>query len=90
MNKIFVNLIETKTSYDNFYTLLRDNNYQNILDKILPLQYLIKKIENMNWIHIIKEKEIDIDSRSNSSYNTPENPFWFVLFLREIVKLPYE
>ena len=47
MNKIFINLIETKTHFDSFSSMLKENNYKNILNKIIPLDYIVRKIETL-------------------------------------------
>jgi len=83
-----INLVETKTSYESFYSLLAKHNFENIYEKIIPLEYIIRKIEKLNWNFIIKQKDIDFEQKSNALYNTVDNPFWFIDYLREIVKLP--
>jgi hypothetical protein len=49
---------------------------------------LVRKIEKLNWLFIVKEKDIDFEHKSNALYNIQDNPFWFIEYLREVVKLP--
>lgn len=88
LNKIFVTLVETKTPFESFFTLVKENGYNNTIDRVIPLDFLIKKIENINWNILVKEKEIDYEQKSNGRYDTIDNPFWFAQFLRDVVKLP--
>jgi hypothetical protein len=88
MNKIFVNYVANKTQYESFFTMLRENNYKNPIDSVIPLSYLISRIEGLNWSLILKEKSVDFEKNINTSYDVPENPFWFVKFLKEVVNLP--
>jgi hypothetical protein len=87
-NKIFINLIETKTRYESFYSMLRENNFENVLNVVIPMQYLIVKIESMNWNLILKEKDIDFEQKSMLPFDAADNPFWFPQYLKECVQLP--
>jgi len=88
MNKIFIILLESNTNYDSFSSMLKENNYKNVLNEIVPLNYLINKIEKLNWVYLIKEKNPDFEKLSVSRYDFPENIFWFVIYLRDVVKIP--
>ena len=68
--------------------MIKENNYTNPISNLLPLEYIIKKIENLDWIYILKEKQIDFQQKTNSKYDEIDNPFWFPLFLKDEVKLP--
>jgi hypothetical protein len=87
LNKLFITYVQNKTPYDSYYSILKDN-FNKDLKLMFPLDYLIKTIENINWKYIVKEKKIDFESKSVGRYDTIENPFWFVVFLKDIVNLP--
>lgn len=88
MNKIFINYVPNKTQYESFFNMLRENNYKNPIESVVPLTYLISRIENLNWLLIFKEKSVDFEKNINTSYDEPENPFWFIKFLKEVVNIP--
>jgi hypothetical protein len=89
MNKIFFTLVQSKTNYESFTTMLKDNNYINILNQIIPLDYLIRRIEKLNWKYLMKEKkDLDFEKHSLDKYDATDNFFWLVSYLRDVVKIP--
>jgi hypothetical protein len=89
---IFITLVEGKTKYESFYSMLRENGYKNLLEKFIPLEMIIENIEKLNIECIFDNKIFDMGDnyilRAALPYNGNYNIFWFICFLKEKVNLP--
>jgi hypothetical protein len=55
---------------------------------VVPLNYIVSKVEHLNWLFILKEKTVDFEKISNAPIEAQDNSFWFINFLRNVVNLP--
>jgi len=81
--------IQNHTEFHNFYDAYRHSNQDHSIKEIIPLDFIISTIENFNWQKIYTQKEINLESFSNESFdNKINNPFWFIMFLNEKANVP--
>ena len=90
--RIFNNLIKEKTQYQNFYNMLQNNGMKNKYRDIIPLEFIIAIMESMNRRIIFNDSKFaegdNYLMKIKQSFKQPENPFWFIIFLREQIYLP--
>ena len=91
-DKIFNTLIKEKTQYQNFYNMLQNNGMKNKYRDIIPLEFIISIIESMNRRIIFNDdKFINGDNylmKIRQNFQQSENPFWFILYLKDQIFLP--
>ena len=91
-NRVFNILIKEKTQYQNFYDMLLNNGMKNKYRDIIPLEFIISIIESMNRKIIFNSDEFingDIYlMKIKQSFDQAQNPFWFILYLKQQVYLP--
>ena len=93
-NRIFNILIKEKTQYQNFYHMLENNGMKNKYRDIIPLEFIISIIESMNRKLIFNKEQIFNDEdhyliKLKCHFSQPENPFWFITYLKEQILLPF-
>ena len=77
-----------KTQYNSFYSMLRENGFKNMLQDVIPITFIIEKVEKMNKEILFDDEDEDFDLKSNMSYENDHNIFWFVIFLKHKAQLP--
>ena len=91
-NRVFNTLIKEKTQYQNFYDMLLNNGMKNKFRDIIPLEFIISIIESMNRKIIFNNDEfINGDNylmKIKQGFNQEQNPFWFILYLKQQIYLP--
>ena len=60
---------------------------RSILD-IIPLERIIRTIQDNNWENIYRVKTIDFEKCAIEKIEKTENAFWFIIFMREKMGLP--
>ena len=91
-NYVFNLLIKEKTNYQNFYDMLKNNNMKNKYKDLLPIHFITSLIENKNKNLIYDNNDfIKGDNylmRLKQDYKQKNNPFWFIIYLRQQLNLP--
>ena len=87
-SQIFITFVEMKTQYNSFYSMLRENGFKNMLQDVIPITFIIEKVEKMNKEILFDDEDEDFDLKSNMSYENDHNIFWFVIFLKHKAQLP--
>jgi len=82
--------IKNHTDFYNFYNAYRHSTPDHNIREIIPLDYIINDIENLNWQKIYNESELDFEKCSKEGLDKANNPFWFILFLNEKAQIPYK
>ncbi len=74
-----------KSKYGSASDFIKDNSALNVF----PIIDLISIIEEFNWRIIIKDREIDFEAMSESSYDRDigYNPFWFQQYMMNVLKI---
>jgi hypothetical protein len=93
-DKIFNVLIKEKTQYHNFYNMLQNNGMKNRYRDLIPLEFIISIIESINRkvifnnMMFINGDNYLMKIKQNYNFNSAQNPFWLILYLKEQVYLP--
>ena len=90
--RLFNTLIKQKTQYQNFYDMLLNNGMKNKYKDIIPLEFIIAIIESMNRKIIFNSEEFaegdNYLMKINKNFDQAQNPFWFILYLKQQIYLP--
>ena len=86
---MFITFMEMKTRYTSFYVMLKENGFTNVIEDLLPFSFIAEKTEKMNKdILFDLESTVNYELKANMNFDSDQNIFWFIIFLRNKVQLP--
>lgn len=88
LNQILITLIQIKTPYESFYLMLEENNFGNCLEKIIPLNFIIQTIENINQEDIFQNGFKYFSFSSSTEMTNSIYYFWLIEYLKDLIHLP--
>ena len=87
--QMFITFMEMKTRYTSFYVMLKENGFTNVIEDLLPFSFIAEKTEKMNKdILFDLESTVNYELKANMNFDSDQNIFWFIIFLRNKVQLP--